>query len=96
MRSGCNLKALGARRADVLWLVLRQGMWLTMLGLIVGIAGALALTGVLQNHLYETGTTDPMTFVIVSLLLVLVSLLACLLPARRATKVDPMVALRHD
>jgi putative ABC transport system permease protein len=88
--------ALGARRADVLWLVLRHGMWLTMLGLAVGLAGALALTRVLRNHLYETGATDATTFASVSLLLVFVALLACLIPARRATKVDPMAALRHD
>jgi predicted permease len=88
--------ALGAQPADVLWLVLRQGMWLTMLGLAVGLAGALALTRVLRNHLYETGTTDATTFVSVSLLLLLVALLACLIPARRATKVDPIMALRHQ
>ena len=88
--------AFGARRVDVLWLILRQGMWLAMLGVAVGIAGALALTRVLRNHLYEIGTTDATTFVSVSLLLVFVALLACLIPARRATKVDPMVALRHD
>ena len=88
--------ALGARRADVLWLVLRQGIRLTTLGLAVGLAGALALTRVLRNHLYEIGPTDAATFVYVSLLLVLVALLACLIPARRATKVDPMVALRQE
>jgi putative ABC transport system permease protein len=88
--------ALGARRADVLWLVLRQGMRLTALGLAVGLAGALALTRVLRTHLYEIGPTDATTFASVSLLLVFVALLACLIPARRATKVDPMVALRHD
>ena len=88
--------ALGAQRADVLWLVLRQGMRLTTLGLAVGLAGAVALTRVLRNHLYEIGPTDATTFVSVSLLLVLVALLACLIPARRATKVDPMVALRQE
>jgi ABC-type antimicrobial peptide transport system permease subunit len=88
--------ALGARRADVLWLVLRHGMRLTILGLAVGLAGAFALTGVLRNHLYETGPTDSTTFATVSLLLAFVALLACLIPARRATKVDPMAALRHD
>ena len=62
----------------------------------LALAGAFALTRVLRNHLYETGTTDATTFVSVSLLLVHVALLACLIPARRATKVDPMVALRHD
>jgi len=88
--------AMGARRADVLWLVLRQGMWLTTLGLAVGLAGALALTRVLRNHLYEIGPTDATTFVSVSLLLALVALLACLIPARRAMNVDPVVALRQE
>jgi len=88
--------AMGARRADVLWLVLRQGMRLTTLGLAVGLAGALALTRVLRSHLYEIGPTDATTFVSVSLLLALVALLACLIPARRATKVDPVVALRQE
>jgi predicted permease len=88
--------AMGARRADVLWLILRQGMRLTTLGLAVGLAGAVALTRVLRNHLYEIDPTDATTMVSVSFLLVLVALLACLIPARRATKVDPMVALRRD
>jgi putative ABC transport system permease protein len=88
--------AFGARRADVLWLILRQGMWLTVLGVAVGLAGALALTRVLRNHLYEIGTTDATTFASVSLSLIFVALLACLIPARRATKVDPMLALRND
>jgi putative ABC transport system permease protein len=88
--------ALGAQRTDVLRLILRQGMGLTMLGLAVGLAGALALTRVLRSHLYEVGTTDATTFASVSLLLLLVALLACLIPAWRATQVDPMVALRHE
>jgi len=88
--------AMGARRADVMWLILRQGMRLTTLGLAVGLAGAVALTRVLRNHLYEIGPTDATTFVSVSLLIVLVASLACLIPARRATKVDPMVALRQE
>jgi putative ABC transport system permease protein len=88
--------ALGAQRADILWLVLRQGMRLTMVGLAVGLAGAFALTRVLRSHLYEIDTTDATTFASVSLLLLLVALLACLIPARRATKVDPMMALRHQ
>jgi predicted permease len=88
--------ALGARRADVLWLVMRQGMWFTMLGIVFGLAGALALTRVLRNHLYQIDPTDATTFASVSLLLVIVALLACQIPARRATKIDPIVALRHE
>jgi predicted permease len=88
--------ALGAQRADVLRLVLRKGLGLTLLGLAIGFAGALALTRVVRSQLYEVGPTDPVTFVTVALLLVLVALLACWLPARRAAKVDPMEALRHE
>ncbi len=88
--------ALGAQRTDVLRLILRHGLALTSLGVALGLIGALALTRVLRSHLYEVGTTDPGTFIAVSLLLVVVALLACLIPARRAAKVDPMVALRHE
>ena len=88
--------ALGAQRTDVLRLILRHGLGLTLLGVVLGLVGALALTRVLRNHLYEVGTTDPATFTAVALLLVMVALLACLIPARRATKVHPMVALRYE
>ena len=88
--------ALGAQRKDVLRLILRNGMGLTLMGGILGLAGALALTRVLRNQLYQVGTTDPGTFAGVALLLGLVAFFACLIPARRATKVDPMVALRHE
>jgi len=88
--------ALGAQRKDVLRLILRNGMGLTLLGGILGLAGALGLTRVLRNQLYQVGTTDPGTFATVALLLGLVAFFACLIPARRATKVDPMVALRHE
>jgi predicted permease len=88
--------ALGAERADVLRLVVRHGLGLTLVGLVVGFAGALALTRVLRNHLYEVGPTDPATFTAVALLLVMVAFFACLIPARRATRVDPMEALRHE
>jgi putative ABC transport system permease protein len=88
--------ALGALRTDVLRLILRHGLGLTLLGLAIGFAGALALTGVLRNQLYEVGPTDPVTFVTVALLLVLAALLACWLPARRATKVNPIEALRSE
>ncbi|MBI4661998.1 MAG: ABC transporter permease, partial [Verrucomicrobia bacterium] len=88
--------ALGAQRRDVLRLILRNGMGLTLLGAVLGLAGAFALTRVLRNQLYEVGTTDPGTFAAVALLLGLVAFFACLIPARRATRVDPMEALRCE
>ena len=88
--------AMGAQRSDVLRLILRHGLALTMTGLVLGLAGALSLTSVLRNHLYEVGPTDPATFGSVAFLLVSVALIACLLPAYRATKVDPIAALRHE
>jgi len=88
--------ALGAAASDVLRLVLRQGLWLTGLGLALGLAAALALTRLWQSQLYGVGATDPLTFSVVALLLASVALLACWMPARRATKVDPLVALRSE
>jgi predicted permease len=88
--------ALGARRADILRLILRHGMGLTLVGMAIGLASAFGLTRVLQSHLYQVGPTDAATFASVSSLLVLVALLACLIPARRATKVHPMEALRYE
>ncbi|MCW5556696.1 MAG: ABC transporter permease [Verrucomicrobiae bacterium] len=88
--------ALGTQRTDVLRLILRQGLGLTLLGLAIGFAGALGLTRVLRNQLYEVGPTDPLTFATVALLLVTVALLACWLPAQRAARVDPMEALRAE
>ena len=88
--------ALGAQRSNVLCLVLRQGLTLTIIGLVIGLAISLAGTRLLSGLLYEIGTTDSLTFIGVSLLLAAVALLACYLPARRATKVDPMVALRCE
>jgi predicted permease len=88
--------ALGAERRDVLRLVLKQGLWLTALGLALGLLAALWLTRLIQTMLYGVGTTDPVTFGLVAALLAAVALVACYLPARRATKVDPMIALRCD
>jgi predicted permease len=88
--------ALGAQGRAVLWLVIRQGMMLALLGLLLGLAGAWALTRLMTSVLYGVSATDIVTFASVTLLLALVVLLACWIPARRATKVDPMVALRCD
>jgi putative ABC transport system permease protein len=88
--------ALGATKGDILSLIVAQGFRLAMAGIIVGMAGALALTQVLTNLLFGTTPTDPLTFGAVALLLVGVTLLACYIPARRAAKVDPVVALRYE
>jgi putative ABC transport system permease protein len=88
--------ALGAQRTDVLRFVLRHGMLLAGIGIVVGLAGAFALTRVMRTFLVEVSPTDPLTFLAVPALLGTVTLLACLLPARRATRVQPMVALRYE
>ncbi len=88
--------ALGAQKRNVLSLVIGQGMRLVAIGVIIGVLSALALTRVLRSLLYQVAPTDPLTFAAVSLLLVVVALVACWLPARRATKVDPMEALRYE
>jgi putative ABC transport system permease protein len=88
--------ALGALNGDVLKLVLRQGMGLALLGIILGVIGALGLTRLMTSLLYQVKPGDPVTFVCVSAVLVVVSLMACWLPARRAARVAPMVALRNE
>ena len=88
--------ALGAERGDVLKLVVRQGLRSVLIGTGIGVAGSLAITRFLSTMLFGVKPTDPVTFAIVSLVLLVVAWLACYIPARRATKVDPMVALRYE
>jgi predicted permease len=88
--------ALGASRYDVLKIVLRNGMTLTIIGLVIGVAGSFALTRLVKTLLFGVKSTDITTFVVVSLTLIIVALVACYIPARRATKVDPLIALRYD
>jgi len=88
--------ALGAQGHNVLRLVLGQGMKLALIGVALGVGGALALTRLLNTFLFDVSPADPVTFVTIALLLTVVALLACWIPARRATKVDPMIALRCD
>jgi putative ABC transport system permease protein len=89
-------RALGAQDGDVLRMVVKQGMILAALGVAVGIGGAFALTRWMRSWLYEVSVTDPATFGTAAALLILIALCACYAPARRATRVDPMVALRHE
>jgi putative ABC transport system permease protein len=88
--------ALGAQRRDVLKLVVRKGMALAIIGTAIGLGASLALTRLIRSLLFEVTPTDWLTFVITSMVLLTVALLACYIPARRATKVDPLIALRHE
>ncbi|MFN8003632.1 MAG: ABC transporter permease [Acidobacteriota bacterium] len=88
--------ALGASRQHVLKLMIWQGMKLAGLGMVIGLAGALALTSLMKSLLFGVSTTDPLTYGVVVSVLAVVALLACYLPARRATKVDPIIALRYE
>jgi ABC-type antimicrobial peptide transport system permease subunit len=88
--------ALGANPGSILKLVLGQGFWLVAAGMLLGLLGAWGLSRVMEKLLVGIRAADPLTFVSVTLLLVVTALWACYLPARRATKVDPMVALRYE
>jgi len=88
--------ALGARARDVLVMVMKQGMSLVLVGIVLGVAGAYAVTRTIRSLLFEVGTTDPLTFVAVLVLLAVVGFVASYVPARRATKVDPLEALRYE
>ncbi len=88
--------ALGATREHILWLVLRRGLSLVIAGLVIGIGSALWLTKIIASQLFGVSPTDPLTFVAVALAMTMVSLAACFIPARRATRVDPMIALRSE
>jgi predicted permease len=88
--------ALGAQAGNVLRMVVWRGMSLTLIGVVIGLAAALALTRAMKNLLFEVSSTDPATFALIPLLLVGVALIASYIPARRATKVDPLQSLRHE
>jgi len=87
---------LGAQRSNILWLVLRQGLNLAVLGVVIGLIGAVALTRFLSSLLFDLQPTDPLTLLVTSLLLVAIASLACWVPARRASRVHPMEALRYE
>jgi putative ABC transport system permease protein len=88
--------ALGAQRGDVLWLVIGHGARMAAMGVAIGTAAALGLTHLMSNQLFGVSAHDPLTFAGVAMVLTIVAIAACYIPARRATRVDPMIALRCE
>ena len=88
--------ALGAQRSDVLWLVLKEGAKFSATGIVLGLAGAFSIGRLLSSQLYGISPLDPVTYISVAIVVALVSLAACLIPARRAMAIDPLIAIRYD
>jgi ABC-type antimicrobial peptide transport system permease subunit len=88
--------ALGAQKSTIIQMILRQGFKLALMGIVIGLVAAFALTRLIKSLLFGVSTTDPLVFVLVPAVIALVVLAACYIPARKATKVDPVVALRVE